>query len=311
MSPIAVFKPLAITIAVGVAALGAILNPLASAAPRHSGMGTIAPAASSRNAAYSFASFQYPKDTFTQLLGINNGTRVAGYHGMNVNKGFKFRLPNNIQNWNFPKSAQTQVIGINNMGDTVGFYVDSKGTTHGFFQNHKTNKWMSVDVPSTTFNQLLGVNDHQTAAGYYQYGKNNIFQPYTHAANGAFTLIPIHNAQATDINNAGWVTGFQVVGASGARGFLIRGAHTQYLKYPGSSFTQALGVNNKGLVVGTYNDSKGNARGFTYTVSTGMYHEVNVPASSSTVVNGVNDGGSIVGFYTSGKNTIGFEGHPK
>ncbi|MBV9282458.1 MAG: hypothetical protein JOZ41_20460, partial [Chloroflexi bacterium] len=221
-------------------------------------------------------------------------------------------LPNAVQNEDFPKSAQTQVIGINNLGDTVGFYVDAKGTTHGFYRNPRLNKWWTIDVPGTSFNQLLGVNDHGSTAGYYQFGKANIFQPYTRQAAGAFDLPPIPNAQMTNINNHDQMTGFQVLSASSNRAFVVLGGQVRYFQYPGSTFTQALGLNNQGEVVGTYNDRAGTAHGFTYDTRSGAFHEVNVPRSTSTVINGVNDHGWIVGFYTApNKDTIGFVGKPQ
>ena len=250
------------------------------------------------NGSYSFTSYSYPHDTFTQLLSINNGGRIAGYHGAKVNKGFKLHLPSSIQNENYPGSAQTQVIGINNHGDTVGFYIDKKGVTHGFYQTHATNKWKTVDVPGTGFNQLLGVDDHGIAAGYYQFGKAGIFQPFTYLAGGAFHLPPIPNAQMTDINNAGDSTGFQMLSGSKARAFVVEGSGIRYFQYPGSTFTQALGLNNRGMVVGTYNDKSGTAHGFTYNVASKTFRAVNVPKSTSTVVNGLNDNGMIVGFFT-------------
>src|SRR6516165_11461501 len=84
---------------------------------------------------YTFETVNYPNDTFTQLLGINNKGVIAGYHGASANKGFTLVLPNIFTNENFTNSAQTQVTGINDrngMPKTVGFYIDSKNHTHGF-----------------------------------------------------------------------------------------------------------------------------------------------------------------------------------
>ena len=108
---------------------------------------------------YSFQDVTYPKDSFVQLLGVNNAETIAGYHGASVNKGFNLTLPGTFTPENFPGSAQTQVIGINNNKNvaTGGFYVDPAGTTHGFL--HCTGKWTTVDFPGTTFNQILGLND--------------------------------------------------------------------------------------------------------------------------------------------------------
>jgi hypothetical protein len=277
-------------------------------------IGTLVAPVSARGLAaggYAFTSYAYPHDTFTQLLSVNNGGRIAGYHGAKVNKGFELRLPASAQSENFPGSAQTQVVGINNHGDTVGFYVDTKNITHGFYFNHGVKKWSSVDVPGTGFNQLLGVDDSGNAAGYYQFGKNNVFQPFTRTPGGAFRLPPIPNAQMTDINNAGDVTGFEVVSGSSTRAFVVLGSTVRYFQYPGATFTQALGLNNQHMVVGTYNDKAGNAHGFTYNLQTKAFKAINVPNSTSTVVNGLNDHGWLVGFYTAAnKNTVGFVAKP-
>src|SRR5215472_6287103 len=91
---------------------------------------------------YSFLSVANPGDpAFTQLLGINNSSTIAGYFGDGVaipNNGFTLVLPNSFTPENFPGAAQTQAIGINNTGWTDGFYVDGAGVTHGFSFNGGT-----------------------------------------------------------------------------------------------------------------------------------------------------------------------------
>ena len=81
--------------------------------------------------------------------------------------------------------------------------------------------------------------------------------------------------------------------------------HQTTLDYPGSTFTQPFGENNKGDIVGTYNDSAGTAHGFLY--HNGTFQNIDVPGSTSTVVNGINDDDQFVGFFTDvAGNTIGF-----
>src|SRR5215469_13271724 len=70
---------------------------------------------------YRFPEINYPGDTFTQLLGINNGNQIAGYDNFNENSGFTLVPPNHFTTENFPGSMMTQVIGINNNAKTVGF----------------------------------------------------------------------------------------------------------------------------------------------------------------------------------------------
>src|SRR6516225_8619262 len=116
---------------------------------------------------YSFQNIAFPGDTFTQLLGINDANVIAGYHGMDINKGFTLTLPSlTFTSQNFPNSAQTQVTGINNAGETSGFYIDTGGVNHGFLSNN--GNFTNVDFPGTTFNQLLGRNNTGQSAGFFQ-----------------------------------------------------------------------------------------------------------------------------------------------
>jgi hypothetical protein len=41
---------------------------------------------------YNFKTVNYAHDTFTQLLGINVNGDIAGYHNVNDNKGFTYKL---------------------------------------------------------------------------------------------------------------------------------------------------------------------------------------------------------------------------
>src|SRR5260370_2255989 len=119
---------------------------------------------------YSFQTVIDPADAaFTQLLGINNAGKIAGYFGDGTvvpNNGFTLSLPNNFTPENFPGSVQTQVVGINNTGETVGFWIDANGVTHGF--TDIGNTFLNVSNPNTeTVTQLLSVNDSAEAAGYW------------------------------------------------------------------------------------------------------------------------------------------------
>src|SRR5260370_10763602 len=113
---------------------------------------------------FHFRTINFPNDTFTQLLGINDEEMIAGYHGAATNVGFVFSSRNNFTLENFPNSAQTQVIGINNQGYTDGFYIDAAVTNHGFLDINTT--FTTVDFPAPTLNHLLGLNNLDHAAGY-------------------------------------------------------------------------------------------------------------------------------------------------
>ena len=82
------------------------------------------------------------------------------------------------------------------------------------------------------------------------------------------------------------------------------------LDAPNSTFTQALGLNNNGQVVGDYMDQGGNTHGFIWT-SKGGFQTIDDPSGiGTTVVNGINDKGVLVGFYGSAPINSGFVAFP-
>ena len=265
---------------------------------------------------YNFQTINYPGDTFTQLLGINNSDTIAGYHGASVNLGFTYSLPSNtFTKENYPGSQQTQVIGINNSPfKTSGFYV-SKGKTIGFTDFQGT--FVSVAFPKKPFNQLLSQNDFGQAAGYYSttVSGSGPDTAYVYDEFGgvfeAFAIPGSVSAQATGINNASSVFGFYVDANGVNHGWLQVQGHFTVLDYPGSTGTQALGLNNKGLVVGVYTDNSGNSHGFVYTVATSSFQPVDDPDGlGTTVVNGINDNDVLVGFYGTAPLNSGFVASP-
>lgn len=266
---------------------------------------------------YSFQTINYPNDTFTQLLGINNTNEIAGYHGASVNKGFTYSLKTGkFTDLNYPGSQQTQVIGINNDPfKAAGFYV-SKGKTSGFTDYQGT--FTSVAFPKKPFNQLLSQNDYGQAAGYYSTTASGsgpdtayVFDEYGGVFE-AFTIPGSVSAQATGINNSSDVCGFYVDVKNVNHGWFRILGHFYVLDYPGSTFTQALGLNNKGQVVGVWTDTSGNNHGFVYAVATQTFVSVDDPNGiGTTVVNGINNDGVLVGFYGTSPTNSGFVATPQ
>jgi len=281
---------------------------------------------------YTFETVTYPHDTFTQLLGINNSDVIAGYHGANTsaenpNKGFTLVLPKSFTSENFPKSVQTQVTAINDRTPTpktVGFYIDTKGITHGF--QSVSGVYTTVDYPGTPFNQLLGQNTEHQAVGYYSTNAAGTAPDhayiYDECANplctgpGVFEVLEIPNskggAQATGINDAGNVVGFYIDDSNLMHGFLLVSGTFTTLNFPGSKgTTAAFGVNNDGKVVGSYSDASG-SHGFVYTISNNSWQSIDDPDGvGTTVVNGINDKGKLVGFFGTSPINSGFVATPE
>ena len=247
--------------------------------------------------------------TFNQLLGINDGGRIAGYFGSGAdaahpNKGYQVRWDDNrfaFTNENVPGSAQTQVVGINDRGTTVGFSVDANGVNAGFVRTG--GRFIPVANPATTsapaFNQLLGVNNNGVAAGFYN-DANGASHGYLYRiATRTFTAVqlpvPADSVVASGVNDRGDISGFYTV-AKVTHGFLLRGHHMTTLDFGAASNTQALGVNNHDQVVGSFVDKAGAMHGFVWHAGTPT--QVDDPnGTGGTLVNGINNRGQIVGFY--------------
>jgi hypothetical protein len=276
------------------------------------------------SANYNFQTLNNNKDTtFNQLLGINNSGLIAGYFGSGMtghpNKGYTLNKPygqGSYTNENFPGSAQTQVTGLNNSGVTVGFWVDAKGANSGFYA--AKHKFHTVNFPtnnnaSPRFDQLLGVNDGGVAVGFYTDGKGKNHGFSYSIAKHVFRTIKVSgdsNVTVAAINNQGDVAGFATNSAGNTEAFLLRNdGKVLHLSFPGSTATQAFGVNDGDVMVGNYTDGTGSSattHGFVWAPGFG-FQTVNDPnGTDSTTINGVNDHGSLVGFYTdSAGNTDG------
>jgi hypothetical protein len=283
---------------------------------------------------YTFRTLDNHKDvTFNQLLGINKAGLIAGYFGIgsatHPNKGYLLQ-PGYSQrdyiNENFPHSVQTQVTGLNNIGNTVGFWANAAGANFGFYTAgthfHEVN-FPKVPNSKPQMDQLLGINDHGVAVGFYQNsaGNNRGYEYNIHTHHYTRVLIPGASQglsgpslTAAAINNNGEVAGFYVTQTKETVAF-VKTAHTfTTIIFPHASSTEALGINDAGLVVGEYtvgNSATPPMHGFTWQAGHG-FREINDPlGKNTTTINGVNDKGELVGFYVGrGGNTNGFLARP-
>lgn len=212
---------------------------------------------------YSFVTINDSPNTYTELNGINDATYIVGYHGFNPQFGFTL-LPSSscppacsFRTENYPGSISTEVFGINNDNnpnfETAGFWLDKIYIYHGFMRN--AGAWTDVDYPGTTNNFLLGLNDNDVAAGYYE-GTDNKDYPYIYSQPGnQFTPLSIpgnDSAWAAGINDFNVIVGTYFDSANIPHGFEINGLTFTALNYPGAAATYANGINNAGAIVGFF-----------------------------------------------------------
>jgi hypothetical protein len=276
--------------------------------------------ASRSTGGYSFGTLDDASDQrFNRLLGINNLGHIVGYLGSGAagqpGRGYILRPPygqRRYQNIHVPGSVQTRLTGLNDTGIQVGFWSPRKKASQadsnvGFYL--KAARFSSVRFPtrdnaSPPVNELLGVNDHDIAVGFYADGQGHDHGYRYDIATGRFTAVTVPGASsvvAAAINSAGGVAGFFTSSNGVTCGFFLdaRGLLT-IVKAPGAATTRALGVNDFGEVVGYFRLGSGTGavtHGFTWTRQHGFAAVDDPEAFGTTVINGINNAGDLVGFY--------------
>ncbi len=265
-------------------------------------------------AGYSFGTLDDPGDvTFNELLAINNRGHIAGYFGSGTaghpNTGYILRPPyghGKYQRIMFPGSAQTRLTGLNNSGVQVGFWFARGRAARAAGWYLDNGRFQSVSFPaagsaSPPPSELLGVNDHDVAVGFYT-DADGLDHGYTYdIATRRFGAVAVPGASsvvAAAINNAGSVAGFCTGPAGLTEGFVLApGGRLSVLRFPRATATRAAGINDAGEVVGDYQAGPG-TRGFTWTSAQGFAAVDGPGGAVSTAITGVNDAGDLVGYYT-------------
>jgi hypothetical protein len=161
-----------------------------------------------------------------------------------------------------------------------------------------------------TFNQLLGINNHNVIAGYFGSGAAGhpnkgylLKSPYAQADYVNENFPGSVQTQVTGLNYIGDTCGFWVSGNNTNRGFVEwNGVFTAYTdpstpKVAGA-VNQLLGINNKGIAVGFYNDAKGNAHAYKVNQATNVFTAIKIPDAVSATATAINNMGYITGFFT-------------
>ena len=313
--PAIVLRVLAVTFIGGGAFAAAAMVVGTSISAAAAGAATHAQRAATTTA-YTFTTLDDQADpTFNKLLGINKHNVISGYFGSGTaghpNKGYLLDPPygqGDYVNENFPGSVQTQVTGLNNKGDTSGFWVNSHGTNRGFIEwNGVFNSYTDPNTPKVkhALNKLLGVNNSGVAVGFYNDSKGHAHAYKVNQATRKYAAIKVSgavSAAATGINNRGDIVGFATNSGGNTFSWLLKSGHLTAVQFPGGSDTQALGVNGKDQIVGSYLDGAAVMHGFVLTNPLGPvshWKTIDDPNGiGSTVVNGINNNGDLVGFYT-------------
>jgi hypothetical protein len=201
----------------------------------------------------------------------------------------------NLKTLDYPGASQTDAWGLNDRNQTVGEYYDTPSTPpcytdahsyvwcgHGYLQN--SGHYQSVNGPNNSPVQaFFDINEQNEAVGQtppHFYGIGNGF------------LYNLTNSQSSPL--------------PAAPGACSSGNQT---------VTGPSGINDLGLIVGSYEDCSGAVHGFILTGFPGsspVFTTFNDPSASGigTWAWGISDVGLIVGYYQSGGQWHGFLRYP-
>ena len=207
--------------------------------------------------------------------------QAAGYSFQTINDPADFPPPPGAGGLTF-----TNLMGITSNGDTIpGFYGSGQAgdPNTGFVLTLPGKTFMPSNFPRFPQTQMTAVNGNGTTFTGYTYPTNNgvpvDFQFGFYEKGGAFTMV--NNPKTPDCS------------VSGARD---TGVITE---------NQLIGVNNKDLAVGFYNDTHGDSHGYTYDIATGTFSaDINDPNAVSTVTAAINNSDEIAGFFTDSSGVI-------
>ena len=237
------------------------------------------------NADGSFTNFT-GTPALTTALNLGPNAMVFGMNAINTivgtQNGAAFMLAANGSAQPLPTPATaTSAFGINDKGQIVGQYTNAQGQTPGFALVNMKTSAITINAPSgpNTVN-AQGINNFGLIVGFYvgTDGQDHGFiANLSSAKNGVLTGTPVPDPTIP-----------AVAGEAGAT-FV---------------FSQLLGVNDAGIVVGYYGDSTTSQHGFLYNTNTGKYTFVDDPSEKFsggvevTQITGISDSGELAGFYS-------------
>jgi hypothetical protein len=241
---------------------------------------------------FAYTPIAYPAiGASTSAYGLDSAGHIVGAFVNNTNRSAGFQLSGPAGDFSPPIAAtalganSTAAYGVNLAGRIVGTYLDGSGVAHGFLLTGSTagvgGTFTRIDVPASfmaTQTMVYGINNNNAIVGAY-------------------------------VDSAGKSHGFAL---SGLTFDLLTGAPSWttavFAKIdPLSTLPQtvAYGLNNNGLVVGTYVDSLGKKHGFSVLPIAGnlvdftgaTFKTVDVPNAAGSRVYGVDDANRFVGSY--------------
>ena len=195
-------------------------------------------------------------------LRINNRGQIVGSYVVGKSRPHGFLLSRGkYTDIRFPNAQSTRPFGSNTKGNIVGIYTHNQ-TSHGFLRRHGI--FTTIDFPDAEVVNVFGINDKGQIVG--QYGDYSGSSHGFLLDHGTRTIIDItKDTVPFGINNRGQIVGVccPTGHQNDCSGFLWDHGKVTQIVFPNESGSlTALGINDKGQIVGGYVDRKHQWHGF-------------------------------------------------
>ncbi len=258
-----------------------------------------------------YQSFDVPGSYATEAWGINNQGDVVGYYGVSGtgNLGFIYDPATNqytslsgLAGW-----SDVQAYAINDNGTVGGSYRDSSNVTHGFL--YSNGSYSTIDAANNQYGTVIwGIDDSGQLALTYSTSLFNSAYLWTPDGHGGYTTKSLSVAAdgtfAGALDKYGDMVGYYQNPGYGGFEWNSNGNVSTFNVPNDAGTTQALGINDNGVIVGDYFSN--HITGFIYQNGT-FTTNINPPGSTYTYITGINDSGTVEGWYMdSGDHTHSF-----
>ncbi len=251
--------------------------------------------------AQTFTPIDFPGATLTIAYGINKSGQIVGTYTDTSGTTHGFLLSDNsFQTIDYPGGTLSVASGINDSGIIVGQFNDTTGRGHGFaYFNNQYKRLPDFGnvfdtAPVSVSDNQVGVGFTNDQAGLHWNGFEFVQRKYlTLDYPGAnFTVatgISSNGAHIVGTYNLSYPTGMSL-------GFMDNGGNFTNLEFPGSTGTQAFGVNDASHVVGNYFLS-GSQHSHGFIESSGKFTNIDFPGATQTTPYNLDDLDNVVGAY--------------
>jgi uncharacterized membrane protein len=270
-------------------------------------MVALATPASARSGDPTYTLIEVPGAIATTPNSINNRGDIAGQYTLpgNLTAAFILSKHGEWETFSVPGSVVTIAHGVNTRGDVVGhFTLPGAGQRpRGFTRIDDVISFF--DVPGSIETVVRSINDAGEMTGLYR-TPDGIGHGFVYS-NQQFSSFDVPGAGFTmgvRINNRGDIVGFWTAsptcGCGGPnpttnKAFLLSDGEFTVFEIPAAVETTALGINERGDIVGRYDDMARRRHGYILDRH-GAYETFDLPDATTTSAIDINARGDIVGF---------------